>query len=141
VRFWDASALVPLLARQTTTARAESLFTADPRMIVWWATPVECASALARMEREAGIEARGAASAVARLREFSRIWDEVQPGEALRENAARLVFSVGLRSGDALQLAAAIAASGDQPSALEFVCFDRRLAAAAHKQGFRVVSH
>jgi len=110
-------------------------------MIVWWATPVECASALARMEREAGIEARGAASAVARLREFSRIWDEVQPGEALRENAARLVFSVGLRSGDALQLAAAIAASGDQPSALEFVCFDRRLAAAAHKQGFRVVSH
>jgi predicted nucleic acid-binding protein len=140
VRFWDSSAIVPLLARQTATPRAEELFASDSRMTVWWGTPVECASALGRLQREREIDARGVAAARLRLREFSRIWDDVQPGEALRENAARLVFSLGLRAGDALQLAAAVAASGERPSALEFVCFDLRLAEAAQKEGFRVVT-
>ena len=32
------------------------------------------------------------------------------------------------------------AASGERPSALEFVCFDLRLAEAARKEGFRVAA-
>lgn len=140
MRFWDASAIVPLLVRQAATARAEALFTSDSGMTVWWGTAVECASALGRLERERGIDGRGVASAIARLRELSRIWNEVQPGETLRENAERMVFARGLRAGDALQLAAAVAASGERPSALEFVCFDLRLAEAARKEGFRVAT-
>lgn len=141
MKFWDASAVVPLLAVQGTTRLAQSIFSADPFMSVWWATPIECASALNRLEREGKIDSKGVVAVKARLRGLGAIWNEVQASESLRESAERLVYAYNLRAGDALQLAAAIAASGDRPSALEFVCFDQRLSSAAQKVGFRVLSN
>ncbi len=141
MKFWDASAVVPLLAVQGTTRLAQSIFSTDSFMSVWWATPIECASALNRLEREGKIDSKGMVAANARLRGLAAIWNEVQASESLRESAERLVYAYNLRAGDALQLAAAIAASGDRPSALEIVCFDQRLLSAAHKLGFRVLSN
>ena len=48
--FWDASALVPLCVRQGLTPQALSLYKTHDA-VVWWATPVEIASALARLMR------------------------------------------------------------------------------------------
>ena len=48
--FWDASALVPLCVGQTTTPRAIALYKSY-EAVIWWATPVEIASALARLMR------------------------------------------------------------------------------------------
>lgn len=141
MKFWDASAVVPLLAVQGTTRLAQSIFSTDPFMSVWWATPIECASALNRLEREGKIDSKGMVAVNARLRGLGAIWNEVQASESLRESAERLVYAYNLRAGDALQLAAAIAASGDRPSALEIVCFDQRLSSAAQKLGFRVLSN
>ena len=140
MKFWDASAVVSLLAMQDSTQLAESIFSADSSLSVWWGTPIECASALNRLSREKKIDARGMAAAKARLHGLAGVWHEVQATEALRESAEHLVYACNLRSGDAMQLAAAVAASGDRPKALELVCFDRRLARAAQKLGFRVIS-
>ncbi len=43
-----------------------------------------------------------------------------------------------LRAADALQLAAALMAASEDPSALEFVVSDERLSQAARAEGFRV---
>ena len=48
--FWDTSALVPLCVRQGITPRAIALYKLHDA-VVWWATPVEIASALARLVR------------------------------------------------------------------------------------------
>ena len=48
--FWDSSALVPLCVRQGITPRAIALYKSY-EAVVWWATPVEIASALARLVR------------------------------------------------------------------------------------------
>jgi len=141
MKFWDASALVPLLAVQGATKLAESIFSSDSFMSVWWGTPIECASALNRLEREGKIDSKGMVPAKARLSGLAAIWNEIQASEALRESAERIVYAYNLRAGDALQLAAAVAASGDRPAALEMVCFDHRLVAAAQKLGFRVLSN
>jgi hypothetical protein len=39
-----------------------------------------------------------------------------------------------------LQLAAAIVASENRPSSLDFVCLDQRLGSAAEREGFAVIS-
>jgi predicted nucleic acid-binding protein len=49
VKFWDASAIVPLLVAETTTERVQALAQRDPDMLAWWGSAVECASALARL--------------------------------------------------------------------------------------------
>lgn len=140
MRFWDSSGIVPLLARQALTTFAAATFEADPQITVWWGTPVECVSALARLEREAGITSEAMGAAVRRLRRISDAWDEVQPSVRIRDLAQRLLRSHNLRGADALQLAAAIEVAGDHAPALDFVCFDRRLAEAAGREGFPLIT-
>lgn len=36
MRFWDTSALVPLLVQEKATPWAESLLSQDPEMVVFW---------------------------------------------------------------------------------------------------------
>jgi hypothetical protein len=59
--------------------------------------------------------------------------------EPLRRLAQRLVRVHPLRAADAFQLAAALVAAEPDPSGVEFVCLDPRLANAASREGFRVV--
>ena len=52
MKFWDASAIVPLLVAESTTQSLQALARRDSDLLVWWGSQVECASALARLERE-----------------------------------------------------------------------------------------
>ena len=45
-----------------------------------------------------------------------------------------------LRAADSLQLAAAIAAADGDPAGVGFVCFDTRLAGAASREGFAILT-
>jgi uncharacterized protein len=45
MRFWDASAIVPLLVSETSSRALQALVKQDPIMLVWWGSEVECASA------------------------------------------------------------------------------------------------
>jgi uncharacterized protein len=138
VKFWDSSGIVPLLVEQRYSERAARLFQADAELIVWWATRVECASAVARLEREGSIEAAAVSASLDRLKQLAGIWDEVQPTPRLRAVAERLLRVHPLRAADALQLAAMVEVDADGARDLDVVCFDDRLAKAALREGFRV---
>lgn len=139
MRFWDSSAIVPLLVREPSSPRSKALLREDPVVLAWWAAEVECTSALARLEREKSLSRKSAKGAHQRLAAFRDSWNEVQPTAGLKETATRLLRVHVLRAADALQLAAAIVAAEGRPSTLGFVCFDERLATAARKEGFEVV--
>jgi uncharacterized protein len=79
------------------------------------------------------------AIALRRLQQIANAWHEVDPSDAIRETAKRLLRVHPLRAADALQLAAAFAASEQQPASLEIVTLDDRVAEAARKEGFEVI--
>ena len=135
MRFWDSSALVPLLAEEESTAAALARLRQDPQVAVWWGTPVECASAIARLERD-GAPPERVVEAFARLDDIARAWTEVEPHDEVRDVARRLLRVHPLRAADALQLAAAYIIAERRPATLEVVTLDERLRLAAMKEGF-----
>ena len=139
MKFWDASAIVPLLVAESATRSMQTLARRDPDMLAWWGSRVECASALARLERDALLDRKDAALAFDRLKQLADAWHEVEPSEILRENALRFLRVHPLRAADALQLAAAFVAAERRPSSLEVVTLDERLADAARKEGFELI--
>ncbi len=139
MKFWDASAIVPLLVVEPTTDAVQALAADDPVMLVWWGTEVECASAIGRLERDGGLDRTATVKAFNRLRHIGSRWHEVDPSDALREAAVRFLRVHPLRAADALQLAAAFVAAERRPSSLEIVTLDDRLHDAARKEGFTLV--
>ena len=75
-----------------------------------------------------------------RLKRLAGGWHEVDPTDAVREAAVRLLRVHPLRAAGALQLAAAFVAAERRPSSLEVVTLDDRLAGAARKEGFVLVT-
>ena len=59
--------------------------------------------------------------------------------QRVRDRAVRVLRVHSLRSADALQLAAALIASGEDPLALDLVCSDVRLSTVASQVGFAVL--
>jgi predicted nucleic acid-binding protein len=139
VKFWDSSALVPLLIQEPTTAQGRHWMAADGELIVWWATELECLSAIHRSERDNRLTPTGVASAMQSLAELRQSWQEIEPTESVRQQARRLLRVHPLRAADAMQLAAAFIAANQQPATLGFVCLDDRLADAARREGFPVL--
>ena len=138
MKFWDSSAVVPLLVPEPESNALKQLYDGDPVMLVWWGTEVECTSAIALRQRRGKLAASVAGEAFARLSTLRTRWNEVEPGEEVRETAKRLLRVHDLRAADALQLAAAFSAAEARPPTLEFICLDERLTEAAEREGFRV---
>jgi predicted nucleic acid-binding protein len=139
VRFWDSSAVVPLLVGEPSSVAVLDAFERDPEVIAWWATEAECVSALARLEREGSLGAASMTESLRRLDGLAKAWRQVQPVGVVRQIAIRLLRVHPLRTGDALQLAAAIVAAEGHPATLPFVTLDEHLAQAAEREGFVVV--
>jgi predicted nucleic acid-binding protein len=137
VRFWDSSAIVPLLLEQPSSARARRLLKQDPDVVAWWGTSVECASAVARLRRDGQLDPSDEAAALRILERLRRGWYEVLPGDSVRALALRVLRLHPLRSADALQLAAALEWSGTPASGV-VVTFDDRLARSAELEGFQL---
>jgi predicted nucleic acid-binding protein len=140
VKFWDSSAIVPLVTDEPGREPLLSLLEQDPVMAIWWATPVEVTSAVARCEREGTLDLRAATQVLQKLRTLDGAWHQVLPGDALRGTAQRLLRVHPLRAADSLQLAAALTVADGDPGALEFVSLDQRLADAARKEGLNVLA-
>lgn len=141
MRFWDSSALLPLLVQEPASSRIEALLQRDPEVVFWWATPVECASALARLHREGVLTQSG-------LQKARNIFDmlrehclEVQPLEEVRARAERLLAVHRLRAADSLQLAAALVWCRERPRGVNFVSLDDRLRGAAALEGLFVMPY
>ena len=135
MRFWDSSAIVPLLLDEELSGSVNTEYRRDPEMVAWWGTGIECASAIARRERDGRIDGRTTAAAIERLDLLGAAWLEMHPTVPIRRTAIRLLRVHPLRAGDALQLAAALTAAEGDPSSLAFVTLDDRLADAAAREG------
>jgi predicted nucleic acid-binding protein len=140
VKFWDASAIVPLLVVEESTRPLQALAAKDAAMLVWWGSVVECISALARLERGGALSSPAMTSALQRLQRLSAGWHEIDPSDEIRETASRFLRVHPLRAADAVQLAAAFAAAERRPASLEMVTLDDRLADAARKEGFALIN-
>jgi hypothetical protein len=136
MRFWDASALIPLCVDQPASPAVRALLREDAGMVVWWGSVVECWSALARLRREGRLSAEEEDRARGVLALLQEAWVEIQPQEAVRALAGRLLRVHPLRAADALQLAAALVWAGS-PAVGEMVVLDRRLREAARLEGLR----
>ncbi len=139
VRFWDASAIIPLLIDEPTRASLLKILEEDPEILAWWGTTVEIASALARREREKLLVAEEVEAALATAHQLADSWHEIVPSASVRRTAERLLRAHPLRAADSLQLAAALVAADHDPTTLELVCLDARLASAARREGFKVI--
>ncbi|HLB37629.1 MAG TPA: type II toxin-antitoxin system VapC family toxin [Gemmatimonadales bacterium] len=139
MRFWETSALIPLCVEEPGSAQAKALLEADPDVAVWWGTPVEQASGLARRVRDGTMSAEDEAEARTVLDRMAATWLVVTPSTPVLDRAVRLVRTHPLRAADALHLAAALTWSGQSPAGRVFVTLDQRLRDAALREGFRVV--
>jgi uncharacterized protein len=134
--FWENSALGAILLSEPESAAFVSAFDGDEEPAIWWGTPAEAHSMLARGLREKRFTREEATSAAERLRALRRLSYEVPPSEDVRTRAMRLLSAHRLRAADALQLAAALFWCEEQPSNETFACLDTRLREAARSEGF-----
>ncbi len=139
MKFWDSSAIAPLIVDEPSRGRLLEILTKDRDVIAWWSTTVECASAVARRERDGDLAPGAVDVALDRLRALEAAWVEVLPSAAVRRLALRLLRTHALRAADSLQLAAALVAAEQKPETLDFVSLDDRLAGAARREGFAVL--
>jgi uncharacterized protein len=139
VNFWDTSAVIPLTIVEPATDDVRPLLEADSNMAVWWATRIECVSAMQRRLREDPAAKTTVRDALHVVTVLAKEWTEVAPTETLRKKAERLLAVHAIRAPDALQLAAAMVWARDDPAGHGFVCLDDRLRDAAGREGFQVL--
>jgi predicted nucleic acid-binding protein len=130
---------VPLLVAEATTEALEAALEDDPQMLVWWASEVECESALSRLERDGEMSEADAGQARKRLDTLAAQWNEVMPVRSICATSRRLLRTHRLRAADSLQLAAALAASEDDPASIEMIVLDTRLTDAARREGLTII--
>lgn len=133
--FWDSSALVPLCVRQSITPGAIALYKIYDA-IVWWATPVEIASALARLVRMKQLDSREWLTASQLAKVLAGCWSVIQPSDALRATSMQLVDRYDLRAADSFQLAAALEWCEYDPQGRVLLTADQKLRDAALLRGF-----
>lgn len=138
--FSDASAVVKRYADERGSELVRGLGAAYVSEL----TRVEAPSALWRKHRAGTLESAEVADLVAWFEhEFTAASGDFVPVALDRDQldeAADLVKRHGLRSGDAIQLAAGLAVRRADPSCRQFACFDRSLASAAAAEGFDIVA-
>lgn len=139
MRFWDSSAVVPLILEERASVASRRALRVDSAMAVWALTRTEVVSAIRRREREGDLAAAGVVSALARIEARAARWTEVDALEPVRQRAERLLGVHALRAADALQLGAALALFDDRPRGRFFVTRDADLAGAAGREGFSVI--
>ena len=138
MRYWDASALLPLLVAEPDSELVREWLSEDDRIVTWVWTLTEIVGAIERRTREGSLSRRERRDVLGRLNAFARSWDEVTEVLAVRSRANALLARHRLRAADAGQLAAAALVQEQMAGALDFVCLDDRLCSAAEMESLRV---
>jgi uncharacterized protein len=138
MKFWDSSAIVPLIVAEEHSDYCLGVLSGDPEMLIWYLSRVEVISALCRRVRENGLREKEFRRAKEQLNTVLDSAYEVTAVEKVRSRALRLLEVHPLRAADACQLAAVLVGTQEDPERLAIVCFDQRLASAAIKEGFIV---
>lgn len=140
MRYWDASALVPIVIAEEESRLVREWLADDPVIVTWAWTRVELVSAVERRAREGTISSAQRREALDRFSQLAEVWDEVADLFPVRRRAIQLLARHSLRAADSAQLAAALLTAESDPASLTFVCLDERLADAAEREGFSVLT-
>lgn len=140
MRFWDSSAILPVIIAEAESSWARKLLKSDPKGLVWCLSIVEVRSAIARRARDGALTVVTHDAARRRANRLFKALPQVVALEAVRARALRLLDLHSLRAADSLQLAAALVAAKDRPEELPFVTLDQRLAEAARREGFPILT-
>jgi hypothetical protein len=138
MKFWDSSAIVPLVVDEEETDYCLKTLSDDQEMLIWCLSRLEVVSALCRRLRDGILGERYFQEAKRRLNELIECAYEVKAIEKVRHRTLRLLEVHPLRAADACQLSSALVATQEDPGRLTMVCFDERLKKAAIKEGFIV---
>ena len=136
MRFWDSSAIVPLVIEEGTSKGCRQLLRTDKTQLVWFLSRTEILSALWRRHRDSSLSEAAVRTAEARLEALSLRWSEVDALPLVRDVAERLLRVHPLRAADAMQLGAALIAFGPRTRGRSFVALDAGLLRAAEREGF-----
>lgn len=139
VRFWDTSALVPLVVEEAVSVASRRLLREPADLVVWTLTRTEMTSAIWRRARDGDLDKVSVPRALSRIAALATRWSEITDVDLVRDRAERLLAQHALRAADALQLAAALVLTRERPRNRDFVTADGALARAAASEGFRVV--
>ena len=91
---------------------------------------------LNRLHQDGDLSDSGIRTALGDLETLAQTFVEIQPNDVVRTVALRLLRIHPLRAADALQLASAVLAAGEDRGALEFLSYDEQLTVAADLEGF-----
>lgn len=109
-------------------------------MVLWILTRLELVSAIERRAREARLSSSQRSRALESIERLARDAHEVSDVAAVRSRAVPLLARHSLRAADAAQLGAALLVADPEPASLTLVVLDRRLAAAAEREGLDVLT-
>jgi len=138
MKFWDSSAIIPLLVLEKESTYCIEALRADGDILVWTMTQIEVFSALCRRLREGSLGPEAFEAAKKRTRDLFESAFEIVSFGKVKERALRLLQVHPLRAADALQLAAVLVATEENVARLPIMCFDDRLTTAARLEGFEV---
>ena len=139
MRYWDSSAVVPLIFEEPTSELLNDLLMRDAEIAVWWGTWAECAVTTSRLKRDGNLDEQSEQETRAALDGLATDWVEIEPIDDMRLLASLPSKDHPLKTADALQLAAALRWCEGDTSGADFVCLDERLRRAASDEGFDVM--
>ena len=139
MRYWDASALVPVVVSEPASDWARGRLAEDGRIVTWAWSLTEIVGAIERRAREGSLSRAERRTVLERVHAFAGHWDEVTDVLAVRRRANALLARHPLRAADAGQLGAALLVQEQLAQPLTFICLDDRLSAAAERESLRVL--
>ena len=134
MRYWDASALVPLAVAEPRSALVREWLSDDDHIVTWAWTRTEITSAIERRTRDGKLSREQRRETLGRFDALAESWDEITDLLAVRARANALLARHPLRAADAGQLGAALLVQEQMAGALTFVCLDSSLALAAERE-------
>jgi predicted nucleic acid-binding protein len=138
MKFWDSSAIIPLLVLEQETEQCIRAYQSDQEVMVWTMSKVEVFSALCRRSREGALTEIDFDSAKKRMNDFFDNAFEVISVQKVKDRALRLLQVHPLRAAHAMQLASLLVATQEDTSRVPIMSFDDRLTLAAKREGFTV---
>ena len=140
MRYWDTSALVPLVVAEEHSELVRQWFEQDSQIVTWAWSRVELVSAIERRAREKRLSRAGRRLLLDLVTPFAESWDEVADVHVVRSKAIPLLARHALRAADAAQVAAALVLNEASESSIPFLSLDQKLAVIAEKESLRVYS-
>ena len=119
----------------------DRLLQRDPEVALWWGAILDCVEALVEVRQRQQVTEAGFEKARVLIDRLRAHAFEIQPSEEVRARALRILTVHSLRTGRALQLAAALVWCREHTQGVGFVSLDEPLRLAAAQEGFRVLPY